>query len=242
MAIYDLWLSRNNGPTVANYVGHTGRLFFDPAERVLRISDGTTAGGEVFNGIVTVANTEPTANFQGQIWLNPEDSALSVYHNGNFIPTIDVATTTKLGGVKLGPGVTTNGEGQIIIDSEGLDFSFGDLAATVGTYTDESEYAVLSTINTDEDMVLASNGTGGIQVVGEFRVHATNGALTETLETEPAFRIKSDGQIRILVPEVDATEGAVAIVGSSTGEFIAPVNTGVMLHVTGNLSESGIAS
>jgi hypothetical protein len=242
MAIYDLWLSRNNGPTVANYVGHTGRLFFDPAERVLRISDGTTAGGEVFNGIVTVANTEPTANFQGQIWLDPQTFELSVYHNGNFIPTIDVATTTKLGGVKLGPGVTTNGEGQIIIDSEGLDFSFGDFAATVGTYTDESEYAVLSTINTDEDMVLASNGTGGIQVVGEFRVHATNGGLTATLESEPAFRIKSDGQIRILVPEVDATEGAVAIVGSSTGEFIAPVNTGVMLHITGNLSDPGIPS
>jgi hypothetical protein len=242
MAIYDLWLSRNNGPTVANYVGHAGRLFFDPAERVLRISDGTTAGGEVFNGIVTVANTEPTANFQGQIWLDPQTFELSVYHNGNFIPTIDVATTTKLGGVKLGPGVTTNGEGQIIIDSEGLDFSFGDLAATTGTYTDESEYAVLSTINDDEDMVLASNGTGSVCIVGELHVHATNGGLTATLESEPAFRIKADGQVRILVPDLDATEGALAIVGSTTGEFIAPVNTGVMLHITGNLSDPGIPS
>jgi hypothetical protein len=242
MAIYDFFLSRNNGPTVDNYVGHSGRLFYDPAERVLRISDGTTAGGEVFNGLVTVANTEPTANFQGQIWLDPETFELSVYHNGNFIPTIDTATSTKIGGVKLGPGVTTNGEGQIIIDSEGLDFSFGDLAATVGTYTDESEYAVLSTINTNEDMVLASNGTGSVCIVGELHVHATNGGLTATLESEPAFRIKADGQVRILVPDLDATEGAVAIVGSATGEFISPVNTGVMLHVTGNYSESGIAS
>jgi hypothetical protein len=87
MAIYDFFLSRNNNSTVADYIGHTGRLFFDPAERVLRISDGTTAGGEVFNGIVTVANTEPTDNFQGQIWLNPETFELTVYHNGNFIPT-----------------------------------------------------------------------------------------------------------------------------------------------------------
>ena len=242
MAIYDFFLSRNNGPTVDNYVGHSGRLFYDPAERVLRISDGTTAGGEVFNGLVTVANTEPTANFQGQIWLDPETFELSVYHNGDFIPTIDTATSTKIGGVKLGPGVTTNGEGQIIIDSEGLDFSFGDLAATVGTYTDESEYAVLSTINTNEDMVLASNGTGSVCIVGELHVHATNGGLTATLESEPAFRIKADGQVRILVPDLDATEGAVAIVGSATGEFISPVNTGVMLHVTGNYSESGIAS
>lgn len=242
MAIYDLWLSRNNGPTVSNYVGHEGRLFFDPAERVLRISNGSTAGGEVFNGIVTVANTAPATNFPGQIWLNPQTYDLSVYHNGAFLPTINVATSTNLGGVKLGPGVTTNESGQIIIDSTGLDFSFGDLASSVGTYTNESDYAILQTINTNEDMVLASNGTGGIHIVGEFRVHATNGTLTETLEDTPVFEIKSDGQIKILVPLVDSTEGAVSIVGSTTGEFISPVNTGVMLHVTGNYDAAGIPS
>jgi len=233
MAIYDLWLSRNNGPTVANYVGHAGKLFYDPAERVLRISDGTTAGGEVFNGLVTVNTVEPTNNFQGQVWLNPTDSALTVYHDGNFISTINVATSTILGGVKLGPGVTTNGDGQIIIDSEGLDFSFGHLAATVGTYTNEEEYAVLSSINLNEDIVLASNGTGSIEIVGELHVHATNGTLTETLESEAAFLVKADGQVRMLVPTIDSQEGAVSIVGSSTGEFISPVNTGVMLHITG---------
>jgi hypothetical protein len=247
MAIYDLWLSRNNGPTVANYVGHAGRLFFDPAERVLRISDGTTAGGEVFNGLVTVANTEPTANFQGQIWLDPQTFELSVYHNGDFIPTIDTATSTKIGGVKLGPGVTTNGEGQIIIDSEGLDFSFGDLASTTETYpvghpNAGDDYAVLSTINTNEDFYLVSNGTGSIDVIGEFKVYKTDGDVAGAILEEPVFKIKSDGQVRILVPDLDATEGAVAIVGSSTGEFIAPVNTGVMLHVTGNLSDPGIPS
>jgi hypothetical protein len=242
MAVYDFFLSRNNGPTVANYIGHTGRLFYDPAERVLRISDGTTAGGEIFNGYVTVANNEPTANFQGQIWLDPQTFELSVYHNGNFIPTIDVATSTKLGGVKLGPGVTVNESGQIIIDSTGLDFSFGDLASTIETYTDNSDYAILQTINTNEDLVLASNGTGGIHVVGEFRVHATNGSLTAILESIPAFEIKSDGQVKMLVPGIDSIEGAVSIVGSSTGAFISPVNTGVMLHITGQYATPGIPS
>jgi hypothetical protein len=87
------WLSRNNGPAQSATTSDTRwyRLFYDPAERVLRISDGVTAGGEVFNGIVTVANTEPTANFQGQIWLNPQTFELSIYHNGNFIPTIDTS-------------------------------------------------------------------------------------------------------------------------------------------------------
>jgi hypothetical protein len=241
MAIYDLWLSRNNGPTVSNYVGHAGRLFFDPAERVLRISDGDTAGGEVFNGIVTVANTEPTANFQGQIWLDPQTYELWVYHNGDFIPTIDVATTTKIGGVKLGPGVTLNGDGQIIIDSEGLDFSFGDIASTTGTYPADyyesarqnDDYAVMSSINANEDIVLASNGTGAVRVVGDFSVRRANGNLVDALEEEPIFRVKSDGQVQLLVPAADSSEGAFTIVGGLEGVFQAPVNTGVMMHITG---------
>jgi hypothetical protein len=241
MAIYDLWLSRNNGPTVSNYVGHEGRLFFDPAERVLRISDGVTAGGEVFNGIVTVANVEPTANFQGQLWLDPQTYELWVYHNGDFIPTIDVATETKLGGVKLGPGVTVNGDGQIIIDSEGLDFSFGNLAATVGTYPadyfdparQDIDYAVLSSINTNEDIIFASNGTGVVRVVGDFSVRRTNGSLVGALDEQPIFRVKGDGQVQMLVPAADSAEGAFTIVGGLDGVFQAPVNSGVMMHITG---------
>ena len=247
MAIYDFFLSRNNGPTTNDYVGHSGRLFYDSAERVLRISDGVTVGGEVFNGLVTVANTEPTENFQGQVWLNPQTYDLSVYHNGNFIPTIDLATSTKIGGVKLGPGVTVNGSGQIIIDSEGLDFSFGDLASTTETYAvghpnAGNNYAVLSTINSNEDFYLVSNGLGSIDVIGEFKVYKTNGNVAGAIAAEPIFKVKDDGQIQMLVPGADAVAGALAIVGSLSGEYIAPVNTGVMMHVTGNYGSPGIPS
>ena len=247
MAIYDFFLSRNNGPTANDYVGHSGRLFYDPAERVLRISDGVTVGGEVLNGLVTVANTEPTANFQGQVWLDPETFELSVYHNGNFIPTIDVATSTKLGGVKLGPGVTVNGSGQIIIDSEGLDFSFGDLASTTETYAvghpnAGNNYAVLSTINSNEDFYLVSNGLGSIDVIGEFKVYKTNGNVAGAIAAEPIFKVKDDGQIQMLVPGADDVAGALSIVGSLSGEYISPVNTGVMMHVTGNYGSPGIPS
>ena len=242
MAIYDFFLSRNNGPTVANYVGHAGRLFYDSAERILRISDGTTAGGEVFNGLITVANTEPTDNFQGQIWLNPQTFELSVYHNDNFIPTIDIATSTKLGGIKLGPGVTVNGQGQIIIDSAGLDFSFGDLASTTGTYDDSTSYAVLSTINANEDLYLVSNGTGSIDVIGEFKVYKTDGDVEGAILVPPIFTVKGDGQIRMLVPGADSAEGALSIIGGLDGIFQAPVNTGVMLHITGIAGSPGVPS
>ena len=153
-----------------------------------------------------------------------------------------IASSTELGGIKLGPGIVLNQNNQIIIDSTGLDFSFGDLASTTGTYTDENDYAILQTINLNEDLVLASNGTGGIHIVGEFRINKTNGDLTDTLEAVPVFEVKADGQVKILVPVVDSVSGAVSIVGSTTGEFVSPVNTGVMLHVTGNYAVPGVPS
>ena len=242
MAIYDFFLSRNNGPTMANYVGHAGRLFYDPAERVLRISNGSTVGGEIFNGYVTVSATEPTQNFEGQVWLDPDTSALSIYHNNEFISTVNVATETILGGVKLGPGVVTNPEGQIIIDSSGLDFSFGDIVSITGQYEDSTSYAVLRTINPDEDLYFQSSGSGSINVIGEFRVYKTDGDVEGAVAVAPIFTVKSDGQIQMLVPGADSQEGALTIVGGLDGVFQAPVNTGVMLHITGIAGSPGVPS
>lgn len=201
MAIYDFFLSRNNGPTMENYVGHVGRLFYDDSTGVIKISDGITPGG------------------------------LSIPYT--------IATDTVVGGIKAGPGVVINSEGQLLIDSEGLEFSFGDFQAIVGTYSDETEYALLSSVNDNEDIVIASNGNGGVKVVGEFRVYKTNGSVTGSLEDEePFFRVKDDGQVRILVPAEDPVEGGVEIIGSATGTYIPPGQVGAMLQLTGNPNSS----
>ena len=211
MAIYDFFLSRNNGPTLANYVGHKGRLFYDEDEKVLRYSDGETVGGFPINPITTtVSTTEPTNVPQGAFWLNPATLALSCYHNGEFIPTIDTATADKIGGVKLGPGVITNSEGQIIIDSTDLDFAFGDFSAITGTYPEGhpkegDDYAILKTINDDEDAVLASNGTGAIKVVGEFRIYSTNGNINGSMLQTPVFSVSADGDISATSLDIQET-------------------------------------
>lgn len=157
--------------------------------------------------------------------------------DGSDVFQLKVATETEFGGVKLGPGVTTNGAGQIIIDSTGLDFSFGDFGATVGKYSSNTDYAILQSINVNEDIVLASNGTGSIKVVGEFKVHSTNGELTETLESGPAFIVKADGQVAMYVTQNDAQLGAVEIIGSDTGDVVAPGIDGTMLHITGQRAD-----
>jgi hypothetical protein len=185
------------------YVGTAGTIFYDEDTGALRISDGVTPGGSLIS--------------------------------------YPIASSSQIGGVKLGPGVVLNGDGQIIIDSEGLDFSFGNLAATVGTYPadyyqaerQDLDYAVMSSINVNEDIVFASNGTGAVRVVGDFSVRRANGNLIDALEEEPIFRVKSDGQVQLLVPAADSAEGAFTIVGGFEGVFQAPVNTGVMMHITG---------
>ena len=203
MAIYDFFLSRNNAAsTPDNYAGHVGRLFYDSATGVIKISDGVTPGG------------------------------LSIPYT--------IATDSIIGGVKAGPGVTINAQGQILIDSAGLEFSFGDFDAVTGTYAvgnpDAGEdYAKLSSVNANEDIIIASNGTGVVKVLGEFSVSATSGTgIDDTLLSEPVFQVKADGQIRMLVPLADEVAGAFEIIGNTTGAIHPPTQTGVIIHTTGN--------
>jgi hypothetical protein len=66
MAIYDFFLSRNGAPVTAEtYVGHVGRLFYDDANGVIRISDGTTPGGS------PIPITLATSTIAGGVKLGP---------------------------------------------------------------------------------------------------------------------------------------------------------------------------
>jgi hypothetical protein len=196
MAIYDFFLSRNNAATTTpeNYVGHTGRLFYESTTGEIKISDGTTLGGVA-------------------------------------IP-ITVATPTIAGGIKLGAGVILNNDDQIIIDSNGLDFSFGDFQATSPTINGSSK-SLLSSINVNEDILIATNGSGNVEVVGNFHVHATNGTLAGSLSYEEIFKVDTEGKIRMLVPLADEVAGALEIIGNAGAEYHPPNQTGVILHVTG---------
>jgi hypothetical protein len=200
MAIYDFFLSRNGVPVTAeNYVGHSGRLFYDDANGVVKLSDGVTPGGQP-------------------------------------IP-YTIATDTIVGGIKEGPGVTIDSEGVIFIDSAGLEFTFGDFSGTVGTYpighADVGEaYALLGSINANEDIVIASNGTGQVEIIGEFNVRPANGTVGGALLVDPVFTVAADGVITILVDPV-AIEAGIDITSSSIGIQVSPSNTGTLLHLTG---------
>jgi hypothetical protein len=245
MAIYDFFLSRNgSASTPENYVGHTGRLFYDSATGEIRISDGVTPGGNPIPITVatttTVGGVKPGAGFTvtagGTLGLN---AGPMFELDGSDVFQLKAGTASRIGGIKAGSGVNISSDGTLAINLDDVEaFSFGDFTATVGTYTDSTEYALLSSVKEDEDIVIASNGTGTICVVGAFEIHATNGDVTGSLETEPFFKIKDDGQVRILVPLADTQEGGVEIIGSDLGTALLPGIAGTMLHLTGNADES----
>lgn len=246
MAIYDLFLSRNNAAsTPQNYVGHTGRLFYDSDSGGLRISNGVTAGGLPMP--LTVATTSIVGGIKPAAGFTVSPDGTLALNAGNMFElteanvfVLKAATDAQIGGVKLGPGVTTNSEGQIIIDPAGLEFSFGDFTSTVGTYAvghprAGDDYALLGSVNAEEDVIIASNGsTGVVKVIGDFSVRHTDGNLDDVLAEEPIFRVSADGQIQMLVPLADTTAGALEIIGNDTGTMFPPNQTGVLLHVTGN--------
>jgi hypothetical protein len=244
MAIYDFFLSRNGAPVTAEtYVGHTGRLFYDSTTGEIRISDGTTAGGNPIPITLATATTAgsilPGPGFAVTAGVLSLNAGPSFFLDENDVFRLRPGSADLIGGIKAGPGIVIDSEGTLFIDSEGLEFSFGDFTATVGTYTDSTEYALLSSIKADEDIVIASNGSGGVKVVGKFEIFATNGSVTGSLEDEPPFfRVLDDGQVRILVPLADTEEGGVEIIGSESGASLTPGIAGTMLHLTGNANTS----
>jgi len=137
--------------------------------------------------------------------------------SGNISP----ATSTKIGGISAGPGVVISEQGQLTIDTSGLALSFGDFTANTN---------ILTIINADEDMILATTGNAEIQLVGNIGFYSPNG-LPPSVENR-YFSATSNGQIQITVTTTDS-KGAVQINGSTTGNVIEPGIAGALLHLTG---------
>jgi hypothetical protein len=143
------------------------------------------------------------------------------------------------GALRISDGVTVGGQPLTLVASD-FNFQFGDFLAT--TETDAPFGASLSSANTNQDINIVSNGSGSINVIGEFNVYKPDGDVAGAMSINPIFTVKNDGQVQMLVPGADSSEGAVTIVGGLDGVFQAPVNTGVMLHITGIAGTPGVPS
>lgn len=143
-----------------------------------------------------------------------------------------------LGTLRISDGVTPYGQPLTLVGSD-FQFQFGDFVAT----TPGNGSATLSSANANQNVDVVTNGTGVINVVGNFHVHTIASYDPDNPEIDGAiFRVDTNGYVRILAPDAVSTNGAVNIIGSLAGEYQQPVNTGVMLHITGIAGSPGVPS
>lgn len=210
--IQNFFTSRDNNANTETYLGQKDRLWYNPDTNSIRISDGVTPGG-----LVVDLETNANASFN-------TITANTGTINGNLIVVgnISPAANNKVGGIKPGPGVDISLDGLLTIDTANLPLSFGDFTASNN---------VLSIVNLDEDMILSTGGNAEIQLVGDIGFYKPDGLPPNIANRY--FSATGDGQIQILVSNVDPLSAAVNIIGTTAGGFSAPVNTGVMLQLTG---------
>ena len=236
MAIQNFFTSRDNTLDGNTYIGQLGRLWYNPDTNSIYASDGVTVGGNpvdlatganaAFNDITvnTISSDDSTeVKFITDVTFDDEVSV-----NGNLVVfgNISAAAPNKIGGIAPGPGANISNTGLLTIDTTGLPLSFGNFTANNN---------ILTIVNADEDMILATSGSAEIQLVGNIGFYRTNGL--PPAEENRYFRATDDGQIQILVPNSDPLLGAVEIVGSSSGNIISPALAGVMLHITGQTND-----
>jgi hypothetical protein len=211
--IQNLFTSRDNNAQGNTFVGQEGRLWWNPDTNAFYVNTANTAGGTP----VTIASGS-------NLTLN-NFTANSGTINTNLIVTgnISPAGANKIGGIFPGPGVVIGTNGQLTIDSANLPVSFGNFFANNN---------ILSIVNTDENMILATDGSAEIQLVGNVGFYKTDGLPPNTANRYAQFT--EDGQVSFLVPTADV-QGAMQIIGSTSGNSIPPGITGAMLQITGQL-------
>ena len=211
--IQNLFTSRDNNANAATYVGQQDRIWWNPDTNAFYYSNGNTAGGIP----ITLA---PSANLSlNTITANSGTITGNLVIGGN----ISAASNTKIGGVRAGPGANISDTGLLTIDSANLSFSFGNFYANTN---------ILSIVNSDENMILATDGNAEIQLLGNIGFYKT-GTVPPTASDQYAYFTET-GSVTFKVTSI-GTDGAVNIVGSTTGNEISPGIEGTMLHITGQL-------
>jgi hypothetical protein len=227
MAIQNFFTSRDNNLDGNTYVGQLGRLWYNPDTNSVYASDGVTPGGIPVD-LATGANA--SFNNISVNTISSDDStevvfleSIRIQGDATITGNISPAAAGKIGGITPGPGANVSNTGLLTIDTTGLPLSFGNFTANNN---------ILTIVNSDEDMILATQGSAEIQLVGNVGFYRPNGFPPALGNRYASF--SENGQIKIVVTTTDS-EGAVQIIGTGTTNTITPGIEGAMLHVTGQL-------
>ena len=218
-SVQNFFTSRDNNTDPATYVGQLDRLWYNPTTNSIFVSNGVTPGGQP---VALATNANILANNLTITQITSTSGNITVTGNLVITGNISPATDVKIGGVRAGPGANIGTDGLLTIDTSGLPLSFGDFTANNN---------ILTLVNVDQDMILATNGNAEVQLVGNIGFYKTDGFPPNVANRYASFG--DDGQATFYIPAADPVSGAFKIIGSSSGQQISPAQSGVMLHVTG---------
>jgi hypothetical protein len=89
----------------------------------------------------------------------------------------------------------------------------------------------ISTLTANANINLSTTGVGGtVNIQGELVVYQGSNLANICLESLP------NGTINFYTPNQNSVDSAIDIIGTPTGEVVTPIQTGVMLHITGQPS------
>jgi hypothetical protein len=117
----------------------------------------------------------------------------------------------QTGNLRISDGVTPGGN-PIALGSNRI----GDIVFNGTT---------MSSTGTNQDVTIASNGTGNVYVVGNF--------ITESPSGDVLIESLSNKTINFYIPVINSLDSGIDIIGNPDHTVQGPQNTGVMLHVTG---------
>ena len=185
------------------------------------------------------ANAETYVGQQDRLWWDPETNSL--YYSDGTTP----------GGIPVGAG--GNPFNQLLNTYNNVTFAnltvTGNLNADLGNISNIANISVIGTSNLGNltiydqtisgtvdgrDVTVAVVGTANVNLLGALHVHAAG-----NLELPPELAVGPDGQTTIRVPVVDATLGALEIIGTTSGTVVPLGNPGGMLHITGQNQDPG---
>lgn len=266
MSIQKLFTSRSNKTTGSTYVGERGHIFYDETGGQLRLSDGHTPGGLPILVASTTANlgnlyvagsTISTVNPNEDLNLNSNGTgnvnivgSLRILTSTGYYSTTPVLSASQAGNVTVNGNLITNGTTYFVGPTihQGSIITNGNLIVNgqsyfVGSVTEVGNLNVSGNANiagpasyyglqtTYGATVFNGNVTtnGNINIAGNL-YQTGNNIVTGTL--------LQYGSSTFIVTQQNSTTGAIEITGDTSGNWQTPVNTGVMLHVTGQANNS----
>ena len=132
----------------------------------------------------SVANTAAYVGKIGRLFYDNTDGILKIsdgHTPGGVRITYPPATTTTIGGIKAGPGANVGVDGTLTIDTTGLPLSIGNLSFVDTT---------ISVATANQNLILATNGSGNVDLVGNVNFHTT-----ASPNSNPLFSVDNFGNV-----------------------------------------------